>query len=136
MTTPPPSSGAHSAVTVPPETMEKFHDLVELILASESMNDEERQYWINILPIMTPEQIQNLNQILNQERQQLAVIDQKYGKEISAMQKSEIVRRTEQVRSERKRKLQSKELKSREQEDRAAQELLQNIEQQGEAQPR
>jgi len=116
--------------------MEKFHDLVELILASESMNDEERQYWINILPIMTPEQIQNLNQILNQERQQLAVIDQKYGKEISAMQKSEIVRRTEQVRSERKRKLQSKELKSREQEDRAAQELLQNIEQQGEAQPR
>ncbi len=42
------------------------------------MNLEERQYWINILPIMTPEQIKNLRDILTNEKEQLAAIDAKY----------------------------------------------------------
>ena len=45
------------------------------------MNDEERQYWINILPIMTPEQIGNLQNILTSEKTQLAAIDAKYSKD-------------------------------------------------------
>lgn len=45
------------------------------------MNNEERQYWINILPVMTPEQIKNLDDILTNEKKQLAAIDEKYSKE-------------------------------------------------------
>ncbi len=44
------------------------------------MNNEERQYWINILPIMTPEQLKNLEEILLSEKEQLAAIDAKYSK--------------------------------------------------------
>ncbi len=69
-------------IIVPDEIRAKFPELIELIVASESMNDEERQYWINILPVMTPEQITNLEQILDNEKTQLAAIDEKYKKEM------------------------------------------------------
>jgi hypothetical protein len=73
----PPATG----MTVPADTQAKFGELIALIKASESMNDEERQYWINLLPVMTPEQVANLNEILINERTQLAAIDEKYGKD-------------------------------------------------------
>lgn len=70
-----------SVLVIPPEIQEKFGSLLELIKGSESMNTEERQYWINLLPVMTPEQIKNLEEILTNERSQLAEIDQKYAAE-------------------------------------------------------
>ena len=76
-TQPPKASG----LTVPPDVQEKFGPLIELIKGSESMNDEERQYWVNILPIMTPEQLKNLEDILVNEKRQLAAIDAKYSKD-------------------------------------------------------
>ncbi|MDP7069324.1 MAG: hypothetical protein QF815_02250 [Candidatus Peribacteraceae bacterium] len=82
-------------VTVPDETREKFGDLIELILNSESMNDEERQYWVNILPIMTPEQVENLQGILDNEKRQLAEIDRKYAPKLTDEQKKERIEKTE-----------------------------------------
>lgn len=70
-----------TTLVIPPDVQEKFGVLIELIKGSESMNNEERQYWINILPIMTPEQIKNLEDILASEKKQLAAIDAKYSKE-------------------------------------------------------
>lgn len=72
-----------STLVIPPDIQEKFGPLVELIKASESMNNEERRYWINILAVMTPEQIKNLEEILINEKKQLAAIDQKYNREAS-----------------------------------------------------
>ncbi len=74
-------ASAQSGLVIPPDVLEKFGSLIELIQGSESMNTEERQYWINILPIMTPEQIKNLTEILTNEKTQLAAIDAKYTKE-------------------------------------------------------
>jgi Icc-related predicted phosphoesterase len=70
-------------VVVPVELRAKYPELIELILRSESMNDEERQYWINILPVMTQDQIANLRKILENERDQLAAIDAKYSQEMA-----------------------------------------------------
>ncbi len=70
-----------TTLVIPPDVQEKFGALIELVKGSESMNNEERQYWINILPIMTPEQIKNLEDILASEKKQLAAIDAKYSKE-------------------------------------------------------
>ncbi len=78
----PQASGAQTTsggLVISPEIQEKFSPLLELIKASESMNNEERQYWINILPVMTPEQIKNLEDILQNEKKQLAAIDEKYS---------------------------------------------------------
>lgn len=55
-------------LNIPTEVQEKFPDIIELIQVSQSMNKEERQYWINVLLVMSEEQIQNLRDILENEK--------------------------------------------------------------------
>lgn len=71
-----------SQLRIPAATQKQFGELITLILGSESMNDEERQYWVNILPAMTPAQQQSLRDILVRERQQLQAIDSRYKKTV------------------------------------------------------
>ncbi|MFH0838032.1 MAG: hypothetical protein V1880_02090 [Patescibacteria group bacterium] len=61
-----------TTLNVPPDIMERFGELVELIKASRSMDDSERQYWVDVLPIMSEDQIENLRGILDNEKKQLA----------------------------------------------------------------
>ena len=56
--------------------------LVQLILGSESIDDNEKQYWFDILPSMTEKQIQRLDDILSTERRQLEELNIKYSEEI------------------------------------------------------
>lgn len=74
-----------TSLQIPADTQRKFSALVAMIMASESMNMEERQYWINILPVMTPEQLKNLKDILESEKRQLAEIDAKYATSASTV---------------------------------------------------
>ncbi len=105
MSDPHPPQGT-SGLTIPQDTQNAFGPIIELIKGSESMNNEERQYWINILPIMTPEQIKNLQEILQSEKQQLAAIDAKYAKQSSASSSPE---ETEQKIRKRKQERQKSE---------------------------
>ncbi len=125
---PPPAQGQTTGLQIPPEVAAKFGDLLELIKKSESMNDEERQYWINILPIMTPEQIQNLRDILENERKQLAAIDSKYQTEIEKLGQAEVVKQTEEERRKRREQRTGKETAHKQQEDQAADDILKQIE--------
>ncbi len=132
MSTPPsPPQGTSAAFVVPPETEQKFSEIVSLIRASESMNDEERQYWINILPIMTPEQVDNLRKILTTERDQLSAIDRKYSKEISSLGQEEVLRRAEELRRSKRKERTEQEQASEEAEDTTAEDLLRKIEVEG-----
>ena len=47
------------------------------------MDDEEREYWFQILPIMTEDQIQKFRDILISEKEQLAKLDAEYEEELS-----------------------------------------------------
>lgn len=132
-TTPPPTSGSQATLVIPSETQQKFGEIITLIQASESMNDEERQYWINILPIMTPEQVANLRQILDNEKTQLAAIDKKYSKEISTLGQEELIRQADEERRNRRQKLKAAERQSEEAEDTQAEDLLKKIEIEGKA---
>ncbi len=91
-----------AAVQIPDDLRQKFPELIDLILKSESMNDEERQYWVNILPVMTPEQVQNLKDILTNEREQLAAIDRKYSKEIEKIGSDQLLRKVDEERRKRR----------------------------------
>ena len=62
-----------------PEKLMTDEQLITLIMQSESMKDEERQYWFNLTEVMTPEQIEKLRGILTREKQKLAEIDAKYA---------------------------------------------------------
>lgn len=122
-----PSQKTQSSVVVPEELRKKHGVLIELILGSESMNDEERQYWINILPVMTPEQIENLRQILQNERDQLAAIDAKYSKEMEKLGKGVSVEETGRLRRERQASRTGKEEEHKKEERKREEEILKAI---------
>ena len=97
-----PKPGAQTGtLTICDEVKKKFPEVIELILGSESMNNEERQYWVNILPIMTPDQLKNLQEILVNERDQLKAIDAKYSKEVQQIGQEQFVR---QMQTDRRKK--------------------------------
>lgn len=113
-----PSPPPASALVIPPDVQEKFGPLLELIKASESMNNEERQYWINILAVMTPGQIKNLEEILMNEKSQLAAIDRKYNKEAA-----DAADRTMLLGMEQKIRTKTQERQRREQEEATKEEV-------------
>jgi len=63
------------------EIQAKFPDLIKLILETESMDDDERQYWFDIMPSMTDEQIDRLFDILETERKKLEELSERRKKE-------------------------------------------------------
>ena len=67
---------------IPEELAKTKPALVDLILKTESMQDEERKYWFQLLPVMTDEQVTKLQGILQNERDQLTALDAKYEDEI------------------------------------------------------
>lgn len=121
------STAQAGALVVPQELQEKFGELIDLIRKSESMNGEERQYWVNILPVMTPDQIQNLRDILDNERKQLAAIDSKYGKELSKEEQEQIIKKTAEERREKRTKRLTSEEAHREEEAKKAEALFDEI---------
>lgn len=103
------STSAGGGLQITDETQAKFGPILELIKGSESMNNEERQYWINILPIMTMEQLKNLEEILTSEKKQLSAIDAKYSKEADALGKEASFTSMEQKIKTRKKERQQTE---------------------------
>ena len=75
-----PSGKTIKDFVIPDRLKNNDPELVDYIMRSESMKDQERQYWFNLSEIMTPAQIEKLRDILKRERQKLAEIDAKYGK--------------------------------------------------------
>ena len=69
----------------------KYPELIELILATESMDDDERQYWFDIMPSMTDAQIDRLYDILDTERKKLQELEVKYQKEIKSLNEKHLI---------------------------------------------
>ncbi|MFA6079890.1 MAG: hypothetical protein WC753_00200 [Candidatus Gracilibacteria bacterium] len=71
--------------TILDELQAKHPELIKLILATESMDDSERQYWFDILPSMNDDQVKRLYDILETEKKKLDELEQKYQKEIESL---------------------------------------------------
>lgn len=81
----------NTTFTLLDEIQAKHGKLIELILATESMDDSERQYWFDILPSMNADQIQRLSDILETERKKLDELEKKYQKEIEWLNQKHMV---------------------------------------------
>lgn len=86
---------------VPEKFITEQADLVEMLLLSESMNDEERQYWFNLAEVMNTEQIDKLRGILTREREKLAEIEAKYGPKQPTLGAAEIAQRNARIQAKR-----------------------------------
>ena len=88
--TPVANSSNGSAYVIPQIVLDKYPELVDLIKKTESMSDDERNYWFQILPIMTDEQVNRLKTILNEEAQQLSKLDDQYQDELAKLNKKHL----------------------------------------------
>ena len=73
------------------EVQSKYPELIKLILATESMDDDERQYWFDIMPSMTDSQIDRLYDILETEKKKLEELEVKYQKEIKSLNEKHLL---------------------------------------------
>ena len=117
-----------STLQIPEELRAKFPDLIEYILSSESMNQEERQYWIDMLPVMDENQVQQLKEILENERTQLASIDAKYAEEMNKISEKRSIADMATERKKKHDEIASQEDEDRNQDAKQAEQLLKEME--------
>lgn len=91
--------------SIPKLVKEKYPDLVPLILQTESMKEEERVYWFQILPIMSEDQIVKFRGILVNEKEQLTKLDLEYEQELKKLNEKHLVEWTGFERKEKREKL-------------------------------
>ena len=102
--------------------------LVVLILQSKSMDtDEEKQSWFNLMPMMTPEQIAKLNDILTREKIKLTEIEKKYEEKKNSIKEKYIKRRETMGYTKKMDTIKEKESAFEQQDEAEADALLQNI---------
>jgi hypothetical protein len=63
-------------------TMTKFPAMVELIVCSEVLNKNEKQYWINTLINLNIEQFDKLHILLLEEKKKLKELPEKYQNQL------------------------------------------------------
>lgn len=115
--------------SIPSLVQEKFPDLIQLIKETESMNDEERDYWFQILPIMTEEQIKKFRDILVNEKQQLTNLDKEYEQELQKLNEKHMIEWKEFETKEKRKTLTTAEKASKEKEKSEEEELLKRLSQ-------
>lgn len=99
---------------VPDEIQAQYGELVKLVLNTESMDNEEKQYWFDILPSMTDEQVDRLYNILETERKKLEELEEKYQEEIKMLNEKHLIEWQEYQTKENKKKIQEEESKDNE----------------------
>ena len=77
--------------TILDEIQSQYGELINLVLNTESMDNNEKQYWFDILPSMTDEQIDRLFDILETERKKLEELEVKYQEEIKTLNEKHLI---------------------------------------------
>lgn len=77
--------------TIADEILAKYDELIKMILATESMDNDERQYWFDIMPSMTDVQVDRLYTILDTERTKLHELETKYQEEIKDLNEKHLI---------------------------------------------
>lgn len=115
---------------VPDSTRKKFPDLVELILASPSMNQTEQNYWIRLLPTLSSKQITDLRTILEDEKRALDEIDAKHATNLENISLVEANLQKQQNRSKKLQAIQHAEELSESEEDNLEDKILRELNEQ------
>lgn len=125
-----PAAGTSGAqgFNIPAVVLEKYGDLVELIKKTESMSDEEREYWFQILPIMTEEQVNRLKGILEEEAAQLSKLDDQYQDQLAKLNQKHLDEWSDFQRKQERVAVQQAEAQTEVQESQKEEDILQQLE--------
>ncbi len=79
-----------SNLVIPDAARERYPELIPKIIESTAMkDDDERNYWFSVLPIMTDKQVDELRDILSPQGDQAS----EKAKESFDLEKAEVIRR-------------------------------------------
>ncbi len=98
------------------EIQAQYTELITLILATDSMDDNERQYWFDIMPSMTDEQVDRLYNILDTEKKKLEELEVKYQKEIKDLNEKHLIEWQDFQMKDSKKKISEEEKKDKDSE--------------------
>ncbi len=73
------------------EMQVRYPELIDLILWSESIDNNQKQYWLDILPSMTNEQIDRLFNILMTERIEIQKLDLQFQEDVKALNEKHLI---------------------------------------------
>jgi hypothetical protein len=107
--------------------MAQYAELVNLILVTDSMEDDERQYWYDILPSMTDEQIDRLFNILETERKKLENLETKYQDEIKNLNEKHLIEWQEFQMKDSKKKIKNEEAKDKKEDAEDVLDMLEDL---------
>lgn len=113
--------------TIPPIVLKKYPEIVSMIQASSSMDENERNYWFNMLVIMTPKQVENLKSILEREKQKLSDVSAQQSSNASADMSKPLDETKIKAIEDKKQALVQEEAKFRESEKKQEEDLLNQI---------
>ena len=121
------TDSAQTTGKVPADVAAKYPHLETLILGTESMTNEERDYWFQILPIMTDEQIEKLLGILTHEKEQLSKLDSEYQAQLQKLDQTHMDEAKQQAQKSKREALKKQEASHEETEAKAQEELLKKL---------
>jgi len=108
--------------------LEEMPDLLVLILESKSMDtQEEKQSWFNLLPMMSPDQIAKLNDILTREKIKLSEIEKKYEEKKNNIKQKYVKRRETMGYNKKMDEIKQKEATFEAKDDAEADKLLEEL---------
>jgi len=92
----------------------KYPELIKLVVATESMDNDEKQYWFDIMPSMTDTQVDRLYEILETEKNKLEELEDKYQDEIKELNEKHLIEWQEFQLKDSKKKIKAAESKDTE----------------------
>ena len=113
---------------IPKLVRDVFPDLIKLIFETESMDADEREYWLQILPIMTEDQIKKFRDILVNEKEQLDKLDKEYEEEMSGLEQQHKKQINEEEVKQKREELKAKESEAEKEEKQTEEDLLKQLE--------
>lgn len=84
--------------------LEKYPDLIQMLFASESLDFDEKKYWMELFPVMSEEHVTKLREILENERKEMAKLDEEYAQGKKLFADATPIDRTAEIEEARKRR--------------------------------
>ena len=113
---------------IPEDFLESEPELIDMILSSKSIESkEDKQNWLNLLPMMNEKQLSRLRQILEKEKQKLQEIEKKYERKKMDIKKKYLIKWQQMWYVKKVANIKEKEQQEQSQDDEEAEELLSKI---------
>ena len=116
---------ADSATLSPQSTSsDVITEMTQMIKDSHILRDDERQYWLNLLPNMTAVQVEKLKSILNSGSQKMETLDKEYDGKLQEVGEKYLNKWDAEKAQVQMKKLRSEEAVHLEQDQAKAEDLL------------